>query len=100
MSRFAPKRNQSQTDAVTVGHETRRWPGTRWTFIRDSDQRPTRRPYLDIGGSDQGMRSVRSMPPKPHPPESSCLSAVSRAAADATSKNLKSGDVGPVISRT
>ena len=24
MSRFAPKRNQRQTEAVTVGHETRR----------------------------------------------------------------------------
>jgi len=35
-----------------------------------------------------------------HPPESSCLSAVSSAAADATSKKRRSADVGPVISRT
>ena len=48
---------------------------------------------------DQGMRSPRSMPPKPHPPVSSCFSAMSRAAADATSRNRSSGDVGPVICR-
>jgi hypothetical protein len=36
MSRFAPKRNQSQTDAVTVGHETRRRPGALWTCIREA----------------------------------------------------------------
>src|SRR5512132_1450859 len=68
MSRFASKRNQSQTDAVTVGHETTRWAGALlWICFREGGERPMRRPSLDpwrIGSRDEvGQIDATEAPP-------------------------------------
>jgi len=56
MSRFALKRNQRQTDAVTVGHETRRRGGADEPASERAATAPIRRPSLDlwqIGSRDE-----------------------------------------------
>jgi hypothetical protein len=55
-------------------------------------------PSLGEGSRDE----IGEIQPSEAPPADIvlCLSAVSSAAADATSRNGRSADVGPVISRT